>query len=79
MACLRWRESHNTYTAVDPSGSFMGAYQIYQGGWDSQARSMGRSDLVGVPPHKASPADQDALALAMLRQQGTSPWGGTCG
>jgi hypothetical protein len=79
MACVRWRESRNTYTAVDPSGTYMGAYQIYQGGWDTIARSIGRSDLVGVRPNTASPADQDAVAIAMLRQYGTSPWGGTCG
>jgi hypothetical protein len=79
MACVRWRESRNTYTAVDPTGRFMGAYQIYQGGWDAVARSIGRSDLVGVRPHTAAPADQDTIAINMLRQYGTSPWGGTCG
>ena len=66
-------------TAVDPSGQFMGAYQIYQGGWDAVARSMGRTDLVGRRPNTASPADQDAVALAMLRMYGRSPWGGACG
>jgi hypothetical protein len=79
MECVRWRESRNNYGAVDPSGQFMGAYQIYQGGWDAVARSIGRSDLVGVPPHRAAPADQDTVAINMLRQYGTSPWGGTCG
>jgi hypothetical protein len=79
MACVRWRESRNNYGAVDPSGQFMGAYQIYQGGWDAVARSIGRTDLVGVPPHRAAPADQDTVAINMLRQYGTSPWGGTCG
>jgi hypothetical protein len=79
MECVRWRESRNNYGAVDPSGQFMGAYQIYQGGWDAVARSIGRADLVGVPPHRAAPADQDTVAINMLRQYGTSPWGGTCG
>ena len=79
LACVRQRESHGDYTAVDPSGTFMGAYQIYQGGWDAVARSIGRGDLVGVRPNHASPADQDTIALAMLRQYGTSPWGGACG
>jgi hypothetical protein len=79
MECVRWRESRNNYGAVDPSGQFMGAYQIYQGGWDAVARSIGRTDLVGVPPHRAAPADQDTVAINMLRQYGTSPWGGTCG
>lgn len=79
LACVRQRESHNTYTAVDPTGTFMGAYQIYQGGWDTVARSIGRGDLVGVRPNLAAPGDQDAIALAMLRQYGKAPWGGTCG
>ena len=79
LACVRHRESRGVYSAVDPTGQFMGAYQIYQGGWNAVAASIGRSDLVGVPPHRAAPADQDAVALAMLRQYGTSPWGGSCG
>jgi len=79
MACVRWRESRNDYTAVDPSGQFMGAYQIYQGGWDDIAARLGRTDLVGVPPHTASPADQDAVAWKMLEVHGRSPWGGHCG
>ncbi|MSZ89116.1 MAG: hypothetical protein F2585_07200 [Actinobacteria bacterium] len=78
MACVRERESHGDYTAVDPSGQFMGAYQIYQGGWDSIAGSMGRGDLVGVRPHQASPADQDAVAYAMLAKLGRSPWNFAC-
>ena len=57
----------------------MGAYQIYQGGWDAVAGSIGRSDLVGRKPNTAAPADQDTIALAMLRQYGRSPWGGACG
>jgi hypothetical protein len=78
LACVRQRESRGDYTAVDPSGTFMGAYQIYQGGWDAVARSIGRTDLVGVKPNRAAPADQDTIALAMLRQYGKSPWGGAC-
>jgi hypothetical protein len=79
LACIRQRESHGDYTAVDPSGTYRGAYQIYQPGWDATARSLGRSDLVGVRPNNASPADQDMVALQMLRLNGTRPWGGACG
>ena len=78
LACVRHRESRGDYTASDPTGTFLGAYQIYQGGWDAVARSMGRTDLVGVPPNQASPADQDAVALAMYALHGTRPWGGAC-
>lgn len=78
LACLRWRESRNNYSAVDSTGTYMGAYQIYQGGWDAVAARNGRDDLVGVPPHLASPADQDFIATALLRASGTAPWGGAC-
>lgn len=78
LACVRYRESHNDYTASDPSGTFLGAYQIYQGGWDSVAGRIGRHDLVGIPPNQASPSDQDAIANAMLQFSGRAPWGGTC-
>lgn len=78
MACLRMWESRNDYGAVDRSGTFMGAYQIYQGGWDSIAAALGRDDLVGVPPNLAAPADQDAVALEMYRRYGLRPWNGAC-
>ncbi|MSW28706.1 MAG: hypothetical protein F2947_10620 [Actinobacteria bacterium] len=78
MACVRERESHGNYSASDPTGTFLGAYQIYQGGWDSVASRIGRHDLVGVPPNQASPTDQDLIAEAMLRLSGRAPWGGSC-
>jgi len=76
--CVRWRESRGDYTAVNPTGTFMGAYQFYQGGWDTFAARIGRHDLVGVPPHHAQPADQDAVALAAYNELGSKPWGGAC-
>jgi len=78
LACVRHRESRGNYSAADPTGTFLGAYQIYQGGWDSVAASVGRHDLVGVPPNLASPADQDEIARAMLASHGRRPWGGSC-
>ena len=77
--CVRWRESRGDYTAVSASGTFMGAYQIYQGGWDSVAASIGRHDLVGVAPNVATPAEQDLIAQAMFDEYGSKPWGGACG
>lgn len=76
--CVKWRESRGDYTAVDPSGTFRGAYQIYQGGWDTFAQRIDRPDLVGVQPDSASPADQDAIALAMFNELGSKPWNGAC-
>jgi len=78
MACLRMWESRDNYEAVDRTGTYMGAYQIYQGGWDTYAAAIGRSDLVGVPPNLAAPADQDAVALEMYRRYGLRPWSGAC-
>ena len=76
--CVRHRESRGTYQAVDSSGTFRGAYQIYQGGWDTFAGRIERPDLVGVQPDAASPADQDAIALAMFNELGSKPWNGAC-
>jgi hypothetical protein len=76
--CIRWRESRGNYSAVNSTGTFMGAYQFYQGGWDTFAARIGRHDLVGVPPHMAAPADQDAVALAAYNELGSQPWGGAC-
>ena len=39
---------------------------------------VGTSDLVGVDPAQAAPADQDAMAQALYAQQGSAPWGGAC-
>jgi len=76
--CVKWRESRGNYQAVNPTGTFMGAYQFYQGGWDTFAARIGRDDLVGVPPNMAAPADQDAVALAAYNELGAKPWGGAC-
>ena len=76
--CIKWRESRNNYGAVNSTGTFMGAYQFYQGGWDTFAGRIGRHDLVGVKPNHASPADQDAVALAAYNELGAKPWNGAC-
>lgn len=76
--CIRWRESRGDYTAVNPTKTFMGAYQIYQGGWDTFAARIDRHDLIGVQPHTALPTDQDAVALAMYNELGAKPWNGAC-
>lgn len=79
LACVRWRESRGNYTVVSANGLYYGAYQFLRSTWDNTARHAGRADLVGVAPNLASPSDQDAMALHLLRWQGTSPWGGACG
>jgi muramidase (phage lysozyme) len=79
LACVRQRESGGNYSVYNAGGSgAAGAYQFLPGTWNSIAAAEGRSDLVGVDPAQASPADQDAMAAALYAQQGSAPWGGAC-
>jgi multidrug efflux pump subunit AcrA (membrane-fusion protein) len=71
---LRQCESSNNYQAVSRNGLYFGAYQFYPGTWDNTARLAGRDDLIGVRPDSASPADQDAMALALWQRRGSQPW-----
>jgi muramidase (phage lysozyme) len=79
LSCVRNRESGGNYGVYNAGGSgAAGAYQFMPGTWNSIAASVGRSDLVGIDPAQASPADQDAMAQALYAQQGAAPWGGGC-
>ncbi len=85
LVCTRAHESSHTpplyddgYGAVNPSGTYRGAYQFSRSTWNNTAAHAGRPDLVGVDPAAATPDDQDALALDLYHWQGTSPWGGRC-
>ncbi len=80
LACTRAHESDSAggYAAVSPDGVYHGAYQFDQSTWNSVADSIGRSDLVGVDPASATPADQDTLATALYKMRGNQPWGGRC-
>lgn len=73
-AALRQCEASGSYTIVSSNGLYHGAYQFYQPTWDGLARQAGRTDLVGVAPSQAAPADQDALALLLWQQRGNQPW-----
>jgi hypothetical protein len=72
-AALRQCESGGDYTITNPSGKYRGAYQFDRSTWNSVA---GRHDpsLVDVDPAAASPADQDAMALALYSERGAGPW-----
>ena len=79
LECIKHRESRGQYDVVNSSSGAAGAYQFMPGTWNNTARSAGRTDLVGVNPANASPADQDAMAHQLMNTQGLSPWGGGCG
>ncbi len=79
LSCVRQRESGGNYSVYNSGGSgAAGAYQFMPGTWNGIAASVGRTDLIGVDPAQASPADQDAMAQALYAQQGAAPWGGGC-
>ena len=85
LVCTRAHESSHTpplyddgYAAVNPSGTYRGAYQFSRSTWDNTARHAGRPDLVGVDPAAASVADQDFLALDLYQWRGAAPWLGRC-
>ena len=60
------------------NGLYHGAYEFDQRTWDGVEARVGRSDLVGVKPSDAAPAEQDVLTLALYRDRGAAPWA-SCG
>ncbi len=75
---LRDCEASGNYQISSRNGLYHGAYQFDQSTWDGTAKKAGRTDLVGILPAKADPADQDAMALELYRSRGAQPWP-TCG
>jgi hypothetical protein len=76
LACTRARESGSNYSVVSSNGLWRGGYQFTVETWNNTAAHSGRTDLVGVLPEQASPADQDAMAQDLYAWQGRSPWEG---
>jgi peptidoglycan hydrolase CwlO-like protein len=74
LQCVVQAESGGNYGAVSPNGLYMGAFQFAQSTWDTAAQAAGRPDLVGVPPNRASKADQDTVAVALYALDGQQPW-----
>ena len=72
-AALRQCEASGNYGAVSSGGRFRGAYQFDRATWDLIARES-FPHLVGADAAAASPGDQDAVALALYRIRGASPW-----
>ncbi len=72
-AAMRDCESGGDYSITNPSGKYRGAYQFDRSTWNSVAERHAPA-LVGVDPAAASPADQDAMALALYSERGARPW-----
>jgi hypothetical protein len=78
LTCVRARESGGNYSAVNPAGPYLGAYQFLQTTWNAAANHAGLTTLIGVPPNVATPYDQDHVAWVLYQWQGAAPWGGSC-
>lgn len=78
LACVRQVESGGNYAAYNPGGPAYGAYQFTQQTWNNTVQHSGMTNLYEVQPNEALPADQDAVAVALLNWQGTSPWRDGC-
>ena len=66
LAGIRACESGGDYGAVDPSGTYYGAYQFDFGTWASVGGS--------GSPAAASAAEQDYRAALLYSRAGSSPW-----
>jgi hypothetical protein len=73
LAKLRACESGGNYNAVNPSGTYRGAYQFSRTTWNSIAR-MHYPFLNGVDPAQAWPWDQDRMARALWATSGRGQW-----
>jgi hypothetical protein len=72
-AALRDCEAGGDYSITNPSGKYRGAYQFDRSTWNSVAERHA-PQLVGADPATASPADQDAMAVALYSERGARPW-----
>ena len=78
LECALQAESGGNYAAVSPNGLYMGGFQFSQPTWNEAALLAGMPYLVGVPPNEATPAEQDALAVALYALDGETPWDDSC-
>jgi hypothetical protein len=74
LQCVAGAESSGDYQAVSPNGLYMGAFQFSQATWNSAAEAAGLDFLVGIPPNKATKAEQDTVAIALYALDGQRPW-----
>ncbi len=73
LARLANCESSGNPRAVSKSGTYHGLYQFNQRTWNGVASAVLPS-YVGVKPSQAPPYVQDAMARALYKARGRSPW-----
>jgi hypothetical protein len=56
----------------------MGGFQFSQPTWNEAVQMAGMPQLVNVPPNQATPAQQDAAAIALYNADGQQPWNDRC-
>jgi hypothetical protein len=69
LSAIKQCESGGNYTAVNPTSGASGAYQFLTSTWQSLSASAGYATAAAAPP-----AVQDAAALALYNEDGTTPW-----
>ena len=70
---LRQCQSRGDYTFVHPSGEYFGAYQFTVATWDRLARQR-YTELQGILPSEADPADQDRMAYYLWIESDHERW-----
>ncbi|MYG93850.1 MAG: hypothetical protein F4138_02490 [Acidimicrobiia bacterium] len=66
-------ESSGNYSAYNPAGPYLGAFQFLQSTWNEVARR-NHPHLEGIDPRDAAPADQHRMAHALYQESGWQPW-----
>jgi hypothetical protein len=67
LARVRFCESRNDYGAIDPTGTYTGAYQFDDQTWASVGGTTARAMY-------AEPAEQDYRAVMLRIERGVRPW-----
>jgi hypothetical protein len=74
LSCVVQAESGGNYGISSSNGTYLGAFQFSQPTWNTAAAAAGLPLLVGVPPNRASKAEQDTVAVALFALDGQQPW-----
>ena len=70
---LRQCQSQGDYAFVHPSGEYFGAYQFTVATWDRLANQR-YTELLGILPSEAEPAEQDRMAFYLWIESGHTRW-----